>query len=91
MYNIYEKENIGGTIVGSIWVIVIIDIDVNGIVIVIVNDLELVSLGLCEYFVEKFRLIIWNYNYFFCIFWLFLRGYIKCFFYVFLKFMISVV
>lgn len=45
-------------IVGSIWVIVIIDIDVNGIVIVIVNDLELVSLGLCEYFVEKLRLII---------------------------------
>lgn len=89
MYNIYEKENIGGTIVGSVWVIVIIDIDVNDILIVIVNDIELVSLGLCEYFVEKWRLIIWIY-YFFCIFCLFLRGYIKCFFYVFLKCMISV-
>lgn len=89
MYNIYLKENIGGTILGSVWVIVIIDIDVNDILIVIVNDIELVSLGLCEYFVEKWRLIIWIY-FFFCIFCLFLRGYIKCFFYVFLKFMISV-
>lgn len=56
LYNIYEKENIGGTTVGSTWVTVTIDIDANGIVTVTVNDLESVSLGSCEYLVEKLRL-----------------------------------
>lgn len=41
---------------GSTWVTVTIDIDANGIVTVTVNDLESVSLGSCEYRVEKFRL-----------------------------------
>lgn len=41
---------------GSTWVTVTIDIDANGIVTVTVNDLESVSLGSCEYLLEKFRL-----------------------------------
>lgn len=56
LYNIYEKENIGGKTVGSPWVTVTIDIDANGIVTVTVNDLESVSLGSCKYLVEKLRL-----------------------------------